>query len=250
MNNMVVSKIEPIVVMKFGGTSVANPERILSSANKVKRLKKLGCRIIAVISAPGEITNELVELAKGIQKKPDSREMDMLLATGEQISIALFAMALKSIGIDAVSLTGPQAGIRTAGPFADADISGIDTKKIRRCLRQNKTAVVAGFQGMNAAGEITTLGRGGSDLTAVALAAALKAEFCEIYTDVEGIYTADPRKIASARKISRISYDAMLKLALSGSQVMQARSITAAKRSGVPIHVKCSFSNKKGTWIK
>ncbi|MBI2069195.1 MAG: aspartate kinase [Elusimicrobia bacterium] len=238
-----------LLVMKFGGTSVANPERILSSAAKVARAKKHGRRVIVVVSAPGEMTDELIDLAKSVTRDPDSREMDMLLATGEQVGIALFAMALKARGVDAVSLTGPQAGILATNTHTMAKIVRIQPEKINRALSENKAVVVAGFQGINPHGEITTLGRGGSDLTAVALASAFDAEACEIYTDVEGVYTADPRLVPTAKKIHRISYDAMLELASAGAQVMQPRSIEVAKRFGVPIHVKCSFTNEEGTWI-
>ncbi|MBI4064254.1 MAG: aspartate kinase [Elusimicrobia bacterium] len=239
-----------LVVMKFGGTSVANPERVMLAARKAAKAKKAGKKIVVVVSAPGGMTDDLLGLANNVHPKPAGRELDTLLAAGEQVSIALFALALESLGIRAVSLTGSQAGITTDGHFGAAEITAIRPEKIRKALRQNKVVVVAGFQGATKEGDIATLGRGGSDLTAIALAAALKAGHCEIYTDVEGVYTADPRDSSSVKKIRSISYDAMIKLAKTGAKVMQLKSLELARRHKVAIHVKCSFNNKEGTWIK
>ncbi|MBI4369181.1 MAG: aspartate kinase [Elusimicrobia bacterium] len=237
------------VVMKFGGTSVSSPDRIRLAASKVARHFREGKNVVAVVSAPGTMTDELLDLAGKIHEKPSGRELDMLLATGEQISIALLAMALESQGLRACSLTGAQAGIMATPNHTQAKIITIHSRRIEQLLRRRVIAVVAGFQGLNNRGDISTLGRGGSDLTAVALAAALKADHCEIYTDVEGIYTADPRLVPLANKIKTIGYEAMLELASSGAQVMQPRALEVAGRFDVAIHVKCSFSNEEGTWI-
>ena len=238
-----------LIVMKFGGSSVANAEKIKHVAGRVTSRKKDGYRVVVVVSAPGDMTDDLIDLARGVSDSPDEREMDMLLATGEQASIALLCMALKARGEDAVSLTGPQAGI-----FADADhtrarITDIQPKKIQSELAKGKIIAVAGFQGLNPNEDIATLGRGGSDLTAIALAAALKADLCEIYTDVEGVYTTDPRVVADARKLSEISYDEMLELAGSGAQVMQGRSVEVAKKYNVVFEVRSTFSEAPGTRV-
>ena len=238
-----------LVVMKFGGTSVADADKIRHAAGRVVRKKRSGCSVVAVVSAPGEFTDELLYLARGISPTPDPRELDVLLATGEQLSIALFTMAVKQMGQDAISLTGPQAGIHADEKHTQARIVKIDTQKIRHEVRCGRVVIVAGFQGLSPDEDITTLGRGGSDLTAVALAAALKARSCEIYTDVKGIYTADPGIVPEARKIGRISFDEMLELASSGAQVMQARSIEVAKKFSVSIHVRSAFYDGEGTWI-
>jgi aspartate kinase len=238
----------PIVVMKFGGTSVKDTERLKRAAERVAEASKKS-RVVVIVSAPGDMTDDLIEKAQAITTEPDGRELDMLLATGEQVSIALLCMAIKTTGQDAISLTGPQAGIRADNVHTKAPITDIKPKKLLKELQSGKAVVVAGFQGLNAHDDITTLGRGGSDLTAVALAAALKADVCEIYTDVIGVFTTDPRMVPDAQKIEEISYDAMLELAGSGSQVMQARSIEVAKKFGVKIHVRSSLENKKGTLI-
>ncbi len=238
-----------IVVMKFGGTSVRNAERVKAAAGEIIDTKKAGNHVVVVVSAPGDMTDDLIEKAAEITHDPDGREMDMLLATGEQVSIALLCMAVKAQGTDAISLTGPQAGIEADHVHTKARIKSIKPVKILKELAHNRVVVVAGFQGINPAEDITTLGRGGSDLTAVALAAALKSKVCEIYTDVEGVYTADPRLVEDAQKVEQISYDEMLELAGSGSQVMQARSIEVAKKFGVKIHVRSSLVKKKGTLI-
>jgi aspartate kinase len=235
--------------MKFGGSSVANAEKIKNVAKRVVEKKKDGNRVVVVVSAPGDMTDDLIELAEGVTDMPDEREMDMLLATGEQASIALMAMAIKSIGDDSISLTGPQAGIYADTTYTKARITKIVPTKVHKELNKGKIVIVAGFQGLNPNRDITTLGRGGSDLTAVALAAALKADTCEIYTDVDGVYTTDPRIVPEARKIHYISFDEMLEMAGSGAQIMQARSIEVGKKFGVDIHVRSTFTNNNGTII-
>lgn len=239
-----------IVVMKFGGSSVATPEKIKLVAERVVKKKKAGNKIVVVVSAPGDMTDELIALAENITRHPDDREMDMLLATGEQKSIALLTMAIKEHGKKAISFTGPQAGILADTTHTKARILQIRPEKIHRQLDKGRIVIVAGFQGINQNDDIATLGRGGSDLSAVALAAVLNAGVCEIYTDVDGIYTADPRICLDARKIKKIAYDEMLELAGSGTQVMQARSIEMAKKFGVHIHVRSTFSDTPGTIIK
>ncbi len=235
--------------MKFGGSSVANAEKVKHVAGRVIAKKKEGYRVVVVVSAPGDMTDDLIEMAQGITKAPPPREMDMLLATGEQASIALLCMALHAKGQAAISLTGPQAGI-----FADVDhtrarITHILPKKIVPELAKRRIVVVAGFQGLNPNEDIATLGRGGSDLTAIALAAALKADLCEIYTDVEGVYTTDPRVVPDARKLDEISYDEMLELAGAGAQVMQGRSVEVAKKYNVVFEVRSTFSQARGTRV-
>ena len=240
----------PIIVQKFGGTSVASPELIRNVANRVAKTRDQGQQVVVVVSAMGHTTDHLIELARAVGDCTPGREMDMLLATGEQVTIALLVMALKSMGYQAVSLTGAQAGIMTDEAHTKARIMKIDPQRIQKELEQGKIVVVAGFQGVNTGGETTTLGRGGSDTTAVALAADLNAETCEIYTDVEGIYTADPRILPDARKLDRISYDEMLELASLGALVLQARSVEYAKHYGVTIHVRSSFNDQPGTLVK
>jgi len=238
-----------LVVMKFGGSSVADADKIKRVAGRVIAKKKQGNRVVVVVSAPGDMTDDLIALCEGVTDCPDDREMDMLLATGEQVSIALLSMAIKSRGEDSISLTGPQAGIYADTTYTRARITKIIPTKIRKELDRGKIVIVAGFQGLNPNRDITTLGRGGSDLTAVALAAALPADSCEIYTDVPGVYTTDPRIVADARKLDYISYDDMLEMAGSGAQVMQARSIEVAKKFDVKIHVRSTFSEEAGTII-
>ncbi len=242
-------KKKKLVVMKFGGSSVADAEKIKTVARKVFAKTKLGHKAVVVVSAPGDMTDDLLEMADKISQNPPDRELDMLLATGEQVSIALLSMAIHELGGNAVSLTGPQAGIFADSSHTKARITQIKPSKIHDELKKGKVVIVAGFQGLNPNQDITTLGRGGSDLTAVALAAALKADECEIYTDVKGVYTTDPRIVPEAQKLDRISYDEMLELAGAGSQVMQARSIEVAKKYGVDIHVRSTFSEDEGTWI-
>jgi aspartate kinase len=238
-----------LVVQKFGGSSVANAERIRRAAARAVRAKRQGNRVIVVVSARGDTTDELIEMAKELSEDPPRREMDMLLSTGEQQSVALVAMAVTAMGEEAISFAGAQIGIVTDSFHTKAKIKNIDPTRIVEALDAGKVAIVAGFQGVDENFNITTLGRGGSDTTAVALAAVLKADVCEIYTDVDGVYTADPRRVPEARKINRISFDEMLELAALGAQVMQARSIEFAKRYGVTIHVRSSFNDNEGTYI-
>jgi len=238
-----------LIVQKYGGTSIAGPERIKRVARRIIETKKRGNRVVIVVSAPGDTTDELIKAAQQITRSPSEREMDMLLATGEQMSIALLAMAIHALGEEAVSLTGGQVGIVTDETFTNAKIERIDTKKIEKELSNDRIVIVAGFQGITAERDITTLGRGGSDLTAVALASVLKADQCEVYTDVAGVYTADPRIVSDARKIDRISYEEMLELASLGAQVMVPRSIHVANKFGVDIHVRSSFNDEEGTVI-
>ena len=238
-----------LIVQKFGGSSLADTDRIKNVAVRVAGYRKRGHSLVVVVSALGDTTDELLEFSSQITKNPSRRELDMLLSTGEQISVALLAMALHELKCAAISFTGAQVGIRTDSSFTKARIVDISTDRIRKELKKKKVVIVAGFQGTSSDHEITTLGRGGSDLTAVALAKALDADACEIYTDVEGIYTTDPRLVKDARKIQRISYEEMLELASSGAQVMQSRSIEVAGKFDIPIHVRSSFSSKQGTWI-
>ncbi|MDR3256580.1 MAG: aspartate kinase [Endomicrobium sp.] len=238
-----------LVVMKFGGSSVEDADKIKFVARKIIAKKKAGNKIIVVVSAPGDTTDDLLEMADKITSNPLAREMDMLLATGEIISISLLAMAIDSMGEKVISMTGPQAGITADAGYMRARIKKINPKKIKDQLAKNSIVVVAGFQALNPKGDITTLGRGGSDLTAVALVAALEADFCEIYSDVEGVYTTDPRVVKDAKKIDCISYDEMLEMAGSGAQVLQPRSVEVAKKFGVEIHSRSTFSENQGTII-
>jgi aspartate kinase len=238
-----------IIVQKYGGTSVANPEKIKRIAKRVASYKKKGHDVVVVVSALGDTTDELLELAAQISKRPAERELDMLMSTGEQVSVALLAMALHKIGREAISFTGAQVGILTDSSHTQAKIMDINTDKILEQLRKGRIVIIAGFQGVNLAQEITTLGRGGSDMTAVALAKVLKAKVCEIYTDVKGVYTADPRVVKDARKLSTISSEEMMEMASLGAQVMQARSMEVASKFGIPIHVRSSFSAEEGTLI-
>lgn len=238
-----------LIVQKFGGSSVANIERIKAVADRILETKTHNNDIVVVVSALGDTTDELETLAFQIDPTPPAREMDMLMSTGEQISCALLAMAIKVKGHEAISLTGGQVGIKTDSSYTRARIETIDARRIRKALQEKKIVIVAGFQGITRNRDITTLGRGGSDLTAVALAITLRAKVCEIFTDVQGIYTADPRIVAEARKIRCITFDEMLEMASLGAQVMQARSIEVAKRFNIPIHVRSSFSKEEGTMI-
>ncbi|MDK2822529.1 MAG: aspartate kinase [Clostridia bacterium] len=237
-----------LIVQKYGGSSVANVERIKNVALNIAK-NRTNNKIVVVVSALGDTTDELISLAKQINPKPSSREMDMLLATGEQVSIALLAMALDAINVPVISFTGPQVGIITDNVHTKARIKEIKTNRIDTVLSENKVVIVAGFQGKTPENEITTLGRGGSDTTAVALAAALGADLCEIYTDVEGVYTADPRIVTNASKLKRISYDEMLELASLGAKVLHPRSVELAKLYNVPLCVRSSFINKEGTLV-
>ena len=237
------------IVQKYGGTSVGSPERILNVAKRVADSKKEGHKIVVVVSAMSGVTDSLIKLAREVNPEATAREMDVLLATGEQQTIALTALALHGIGVPAVSLTGAQAGIVTDKMHTKAKIANITPKKVHEHLDAGQVVVVAGFQGQNPDGSITTLGRGGSDLTAIAMAAALKADLCEIYTDVDGVYTADPRIVPHAKKIQEISYDEMLELASLGAKVMQARSVEFAKKFKVKFVVRSSFNHNPGTVI-
>jgi aspartate kinase len=238
-----------LIVQKFGGTSVANAERIKNVAARVARTKAEGNNLIVVVSAMGEMTDELVDLAHQITDSPDEREYDMLLSTGEQISVALLAMALHTLGQEAISFTGAQVGIRTDGWHTKARIVSIETERIQKELNAGRIAIVCGFQGVDSEFNITTLGRGGSDTSAVALAAAFNADLCEIYTDVDGVYTADPRIVPEARKLLRISYDELLEMASLGAQVMQPRAVEFGKKYGVPMRIRSSFNDDPGTLV-
>src|SRR6266702_1005535 len=239
-----------LIVQKYGGTSVGNTERIKNVAERVAKYRAKGDQIVVVVSAMSGVTDSLLALAKEVTTSPPERELDVLLATGEQTTIALTAMALHSLGVPAVSLTGAQAGIVTDGVHTKAKIQNITPKRIHELLDQGNVVIVAGFQGQTLEGQITTLGRGGSDLTAIALAAALKADLCQIYTDVDGVYTADPRIVAGARKLKEISYDEMLELASLGAKVMQSRSVEFAKKFGVVFEVRSSLNDNPGTIVK
>ena len=238
------------LVQKYGGTSVGTAERIRNVASRVAESHRAGHRLVVVVSAMSGVTDGLIKLAKEVSPEPSARELDMLVSTGEQQTIALTAMALHGLGVKAISLTGAQAGIVTDKMHTKAKIANITPKKVHEHLDAGQVVVVAGFQGQNPDGSITTLGRGGSDLTAIALAAALKADSCEIYTDVDGVYTADPRVVKTARKLEEISYDEMLELASSGSKVMQSRSVEFAKKYAVTFEVRSSFNHNPGTLVK
>jgi len=238
-----------LIVQKFGGTSVADAEKIYRAARRAVRAKLDGNQVVVVVSAMGDTTDRLIDLARQISDNPPRRELDMLLSTGEQVSIALMAMAINELGHEAVSLTGGQVGLITDNVHTKARIKKIQADRLRRYLEQGKIVVVAGFQGVDEDFNITTLGRGGSDTTAVALAAVLNADLCEIYTDVDGVYTADPRLVPEARKIDCISYDEMLELASLGAKVMHSRSIEFAKKYNVVVHVRSSLTDAPGTYI-
>ena len=238
-----------LIVQKYGGSSVANVERIKNVARRVVQTKRKGHRLVVVVSAFANTTDDLLEIAKAVSDHPKEREMDMLLATGEQASVAILAMAIHQLGEKAISFTGPQVEILTDRSHTKARILDINTSKIESALREGQVVIVAGFQGKTVTEDITTLGRGGSDLTAVALAKALRANRCEIYTDVDGIYTADPRIVPNARKLNHISHDEILELASLGAQVMQSRSVEVAKKFNIPIHVRSSLNHSQGTLI-
>jgi aspartate kinase len=239
-----------LIVQKYGGTSVGDPERIKNVAKRVADYRSRGDNVVVIVSAMSGVTDNLIKLAKEIMPLPNEREMDMLLATGEQQTIALTAIALHALNVPAISLTGAQAGIVTDGVHTKAKIHNITPKKVHELLKQGNVVIVAGFQGETSEGQITTLGRGGSDLTAIALAAALKADLCQIYTDVDGVYTADPRIVPSARKLQEISYDEMLELASLGAKVMQSRSVEFAKKFRVIFEVRSSLNDNPGTIVK
>jgi aspartate kinase len=239
-----------LIVQKYGGTSVGDADRIKNVARRIAASRAAGDQIVVVVSAMSGVTDSLIALAKKVTPSPPEREMDMLLATGEQTTIALTAMALNAIGVNAVSLTGAQAGIVTDGVHTKAKITNITPRETHRLLDAGNVVIVAGFQGQTQAGQITTLGRGGSDLTAIALAAALQADLCQIYTDVDGVYTADPRIVPAARRLDEVSYDEMLELAGSGAKVMQLRSVEIAKKFDVVFEVRSSLSDQPGTIVK
>src|SRR6266480_3320038 len=239
-----------LIVQKYGGTSVGDTARIRNVAARVAKYRGKGDQIVVVVSAMSGVTDNLIKMAKEIMPLPNERAMDMLLATGEQTTIALAAMALHALNVPAVSLTGAQAGIVTDGVHTKAKIRNITPKRIHELLNEGNVVIVAGFQGQTIEGQVTTLGRGGSDLTAIALAAALKAELCQIYTDVDGVYTADPRIVPGAKKLEEISYDEMLELASLGAKVMQSRSVEFAKKFGVVFEVRSSLNDNPGTIVK
>ncbi len=238
-----------LIVCKFGGTSVGSTEKIKNVAKRILKYRDQGHQVVVVLSAMSGQTDKLLGMAADIQEIPDLREMDMLLSTGEQVTISLFSMAVKAAGSDAVSLLGDQVCIQTDAMHTRARIKKIDTELIKQHLSAGKVVTIAGFQGVTQDGDITTLGRGGSDTTAVALAAALKADSCEIFTDVEGVYTTDPNICTKARKINMITYDEMLELASLGAKVLEIRSVGLAKRYRVPLHVRSTFTENEGTWV-
>ena len=238
-----------MVVQKYGGTSVADPDRMRNVARHIAETRAKGIDVVAVVSAMGKATDNLVELARQVASNPQGREMDMLLTTGERISMSLLCMALHDVGCDAMSFTGSQVGIITDTSHTKAKILEVKGDRVREALSAGKVAVVAGFQGVSTDREITTLGRGGSDTTAVALAAALNADACEIYTDVTGVFSADPRIVPQARKIQNLSFDEMLEMAGAGSKVLALRAVEFARNHNVPIHVRSSFTWEEGTWV-
>ena len=238
-----------LIIQKYGGTSVGNVEKIKNVARRVRSARQDGNDVIVVVSAMGEETDRLLDLARDITDQPDEKEQDVLISTGEQVSSSLLAMALKSLGINARSLLGHQIKIQTDSAFGKARILKIDSKRLLRELNDGKVLVIAGFQGVDEKDNITTLGRGGSDTSAVAIAAALKADICEIYTDVEGVFTADPNICPDARKLNKISYEEMLEMASLGAKVLQTRSVQFAKKYQVPIHVRSTFKNGTGTIV-
>lgn len=239
-----------LIVQKYGGTSVRDAERVMNVARRITDAYKAGNSVVVAVSAQGDTTDDLIEKAKEINPDASKREMDMLLATGEQISISLLAMAIEKIGCPVISLTGWQAGMKTNSKYGTARIKSIDTERIQNELDRKQIVIVAGFQGINKYDDITTLGRGGSDTSAVALAAALHADVCEIYTDVDGVYTADPRFVKNAYKLDDISYDEMLELASLGANVLHNRSVEMAKKYNVKLSVRSSLNNNDGTYVK
>lgn len=240
-----------LIVQKYGGSSVANAASIKRVAERIARTKAAGHSVVVTVSAMGDTTDDLIDLAFQVSSAPDSREMDMLLTTGERIAMSLLAMAIRDLGVDARSFTGSQAGMMTDAQHGRARIVDVTPTRVRQALDEGAIAIVAGFQGFNHdSRDITTLGRGGSDTTAVALAASLEAEVCEIYTDVDGVFTADPRVVPLARKLDRVSYEEMLELAAAGAKVINIRAVEFARRHGVTLHVRSSFTEESGTWIQ
>ncbi len=239
-----------LIVQKFGGSSVADAQSIKRVATKIAKTKEAGYDVVVTVSAMGDTTDDLIDLAQQVSGQPHAREMDMLLTTGERISMALLAMAIRDLGFDARSFTGSQAGMMTDAQHGRARIVDVTPTRVRQALDEGAIAIVAGFQGFNHdSRDITTLGRGGSDTTAVALAAALEAEVCEIYTDVDGVFSADPRVVSKARKLDRVSYEEMLELAAAGAKVVNIRAVEFARRHGVTLHVRSSFTEESGTWV-
>jgi aspartate kinase len=239
-----------LIVQKYGGTSVGTPERICRAARRIVETQRKGCRVVAVVSAMAGVTDQLIKLAKAVSPQPTQRELDLLLATGENAAAALTAMAVNALGGTAISLTGAQAGILTDHHHTKARIANISPKQIHEMLSEDYIVIVAGFQGQTPHGDTTTLGRGGSDLTAIALAGALNADACQIFTDVDGVFTCDPRVVLDAKKVSEIAYDEMLEMAGSGAKVMQSRAVEFAKKFGVEFEVRSSFTRKRGTVAK
>src|SRR5882724_10258233 len=239
-----------LIVQKYGGTSVANPERIRNVAKRIIETQREDCRVVAIISAMAGVTDELIKLAHEMSPDPDKRELDVLLATGENAATALTAMAVNALGVRAISLTGAEAGVLTNRIHTKARIANISPKQIQELLADDYIVIVAGFQGQTAEGETTTLGRGGSDLTAIALAGALNADACQIFTDVDGVFTCDPRVVMDAKKLDEISYDELLEMAGGGTKVMQSRAVEFAKKFGVEFEVRSSFKKEKGTIAK
>ena len=240
----------PIIVHKYGGTSVGTPEKILKVAERVKKVREEGNEVVVIVSAMGHTTDELIDLMNKVTADPDPREYDMLVSTGEQVSAALLSMALQSINCPAISLTGGQAGVETEDIYRKARIKNIKLDRMKKELKAGKVVVVTGFQGIDSKGDIITIGRGGSDTSAVAIAAALSATVCDIYTDVDGVYTTDPKIVKEAKKLKTISYDEMLELASLGAQVLHPRSVECAKVYGITIHLRSSLSEVEGTYIK
>src|SRR5438094_8890758 len=236
-----------LIVQKYGGTSVANPERIRKVAKRIVQTQGEDCRVVAIISAMAGVTDELIKLARETSPEPDKRELDVLLATGERAACALTAMAVNALGAKAISLTGADAGILTDGFHTKARIANISPKQIQELLADDYIVIVAGFQGQSAEGETTTLGRGGSDLTAIALAGALNADACQIFTDVDGVFTCDPRVVKEAEKLDEVAYDELLEMTGSGAKVMQSRAVEFAKKFGVEFEVRSSFKKSSGT---
>lgn len=239
-----------LVVQKFGGSSVANPERILRVANRIAETYRAGNSVCVVVSAMGDTTDDLIDLAAQLSEKPSKREMDMLMATGEQQSIALLAITLHTLGLEAVSFTGPQAGFMTDGTYGMARILEIKPDRVKEALSEGKICIIAGFQGLAENGDICTLGRGGSDTSAAALAIALNADVCEIFTDVNGVYTADPRVVPEAHKLNTVSYDEMLEMAAMGAGVLHPRSVELSKQYNLKMHVRSSFNHEEGTIVQ
>src|SRR3989339_796653 len=247
---LVYYKYMPTIVHKYGGTSVGTPEKIKNVAAKVKAVRDKGNNVVVIVSAMGHTTDELIDLMHKITTDPDPREYDMLVSTGEQVSAALLAMALQSINCPAVSLTGGQAGVETEDIYRKARIKNIKLDRVKKELKAGKVVVITGFQGIDSKGDIITIGRGGSDTSAVAIAAALKADVCDIYTDVDGVYTTDPRIVPEAKKIKSISYEEMLELASLGAQVLHPRSVECAMVYGIKIHLRSSTKDIEGTYIE